>query len=300
MSTNKAVAPKKADIANHLAADLREVYLHAFDDFAIDAGDVVDSEYSAGRINNRYARELLGVLVNAELLSIQDVNGETDVWQVATPGTSDNHQRNEAEAAIDAWLAEHKMYITQANKTPTPQKEKPVTAAKPTVGFKQCLCQCGSNVPPKSNYKPGHDARHAGSIGRTLAALDPVERALSTVLDLLPTDALRQKALGIEATAREKAGKKAAKADGKTVHISQVVKEASAAYIAEQKAKPTFVEGKVKIGRRAFPARKWEGGTMEVNENQDGSGEWRDTDLTDAQVASFAEIITEPIDTATT
>src|SRR4051812_7886730 len=38
--------------------------------------------------------------------------------------------------------------------------------------FRSCACGCGENVAPKRQYRPGHDARHAGQIARALIAND--------------------------------------------------------------------------------------------------------------------------------
>lgn len=281
--------PTGEQIQKHLADDLRKVYLQAYDDFAIDPGDVTTQHPD---INSRYARELLGVLTNANMLSIQDVNGEQDVWQVATPGTLDSHTREEAEAAIDAWLKQHDLNIALAQPSKsTPKKEKSVSeSASPE--FKHCLCGCGANVPSKTNYRPGHDARHAGQIGREIAAnytVDGFDRR--TLLDALPTDALKRKAEGVAETAIKKAEAKS---------TNREARSRAAADKAQAKAAsgPAFVEGKIRIGRRMFPARKYEGGVIEVNQNQDGDGKWYEpADLTPAQFDSFKPIVTEPIDT---
>lgn len=38
--------------------------------------------------------------------------------------------------------------------------------------FKLCRCGCGEAVAPKREYRPGHDARHAGQIARALIEND--------------------------------------------------------------------------------------------------------------------------------
>lgn len=276
--------PTGQQIQAHLADDLRFVYLLAFDSFAIDAGDVVTA--SESRINNRYSRELLAVLTQANLLSLQDVNGEQDVWQVANPGTYDGNTREDAEAVIDAWLKQHDLAIATA-KVPTPQKEKSVTEKPATnVEFAHCRCGCEANVPPKSWYKPGHDARHAGIVGRAIAAqvaTPGFDRR--TLLDALPSDSLKAKAEGIAETAIKKAEAKAARKAERGEKVEPAPKTAP------------YAEGKIKVARKAFPARKYEGGVWEVNENQDGTGKWIETELTDAQQRSFVEVVTEAIDT---
>ncbi|MEO5981872.1 MAG: helix-turn-helix domain-containing protein [Pedococcus sp.] len=62
---------------------------------------------------------------------------------------------------------------------------------------RMCLCGCGSSA--LLQYQPGHDARHAGEVGRELAtagaSLTPEKR--EAILQALPSDALRAKALKI-------------------------------------------------------------------------------------------------------
>ncbi|MGY1751162.1 hypothetical protein [Modestobacter sp. SYSU DS0511] len=62
-------------------------------------------------------------------------------------------------------------------------REQPLVAS--------CRCGCGEQVGRRSNYRPGHDARHASQIGRAMIAAgaeDPV------LLAELPSEALREKA----------------------------------------------------------------------------------------------------------
>ena len=62
-----------------------------------------------------------------------------------------------------------------------------------------CACGCDMRVASRrSRYRPGHDARHAGQIGRLLASLlaGPMEPAdqVDRLLAGLPTDELKAKA----------------------------------------------------------------------------------------------------------
>jgi hypothetical protein len=57
-----------------------------------------------------------------------------------------------------------------------------------------CLCGCGAVVGRGSRYRPGHDARHAGQVGRQIASADGDGTHL---LAALPSEALRAKASGI-------------------------------------------------------------------------------------------------------
>lgn len=78
----------------------------------------------------------------------------------------------------------------------TPAKPtKPVEVTTETVKAKverpACRCGCGETTSGGS-YRPGHDARHAGKVGRAIAAGgDPVSLTAA-----LPTEALVKKALG--------------------------------------------------------------------------------------------------------
>ena len=55
-----------------------------------------------------------------------------------------------------------------------------------------CRCGCGEQATrPTALYRPGHDARHAGAVGRALIAAGHADPAL---LDALPSQALRAKA----------------------------------------------------------------------------------------------------------
>ena len=54
-----------------------------------------------------------------------------------------------------------------------------------------CTCGCGEQIGPRATYRPGHDARHAGVVARSIAA-DP--KQTKTLLLTLPSPALRAKA----------------------------------------------------------------------------------------------------------
>ncbi|MGW9168705.1 hypothetical protein [Agromyces sp. NPDC055658] len=69
---------------------------------------------------------------------------------------------------------------------------KATAASKPQTGSTaECLCGCGGTVSTKANYKPGHDARHAGTVARAIVENPKQAKAL---LATLPSDALRAKA----------------------------------------------------------------------------------------------------------
>jgi hypothetical protein len=84
----------------------------------------------------------------------------------------------------------------QAPKAPAPQ------AAPEGI---PCHCGCGSTAKPGRSYLPGHDARHAGQIGRALAAKAPGAEAAR---DALPA-ALKAKAERFAANRAAEATRKA-------------------------------------------------------------------------------------------
>lgn len=77
--------------------------------------------------------------------------------------------------------------------------------AKPTEP-QACRCGCKlQTIRPEALYLPGHDARHAGRVGRALIA-NPND---TSQLDQLPTDALKAKARGMVAKVEQQAAEKA-------------------------------------------------------------------------------------------
>lgn len=266
-------------IAKTARDDIKAVYLHAFDSFATTPSDVADSVESISNI--RYARELIGVLTNQSLLTVQDVNGEEDVWQVANPGTYDDHTREEAEQVINEWLdkamplPEYNPNHNVNNPNRPSQKEKSMNTttatpkAKPApkeITFHKCGCGCDANIAGKAMYKPGHDARHAGEVARQIVAARPQGRAaLDALLAVLPTDALQRKAEGL-------ADLWIAKADAKQKREDERLAKAA----AKQEAKPEWTDTEpVTVGKVTYPARLHRDGvTVERNSKKDGSGKW--------------------------
>lgn len=136
------------------------------------------------------------------------------------------------------------------------------TAAKKTTTEQatvQCACECGeATQSAKSNYRPGHDARHASNVGRFLATSDDAE-ANNRALANLGSDKLLAKALAMDSRLRALATAKAER-------------EAKKASKPAKAAKWTDAEP-VKVGRWAYPART-NGKTTQRNERRDGSGSW--------------------------
>lgn len=145
--------------ATHTPA-LRATFLAAFDNFSTDPSEIATLPEVG---NVRYARELLGVLVQAGLLEDSYVNGAEQVWQVVNPGTYDSATREQAEAVIDQWL-EANVDVALGNAKPKAARRTGTASKRNPAALPLCLCGCGT--PGKSDYRPGHDARHAGNLAR--------------------------------------------------------------------------------------------------------------------------------------
>lgn len=116
--------------------------------------------------------------------------------------------------------------------------------------FRNCACGCGEKVASKTNYRPGHDARHASTLARAAVGTGP-----SFARDLfkaLPSPALQAKASAMLGRLEAKAAK------------------------PSKSAKATeWREGIVMVGRWDYPARQDNHGErVERNTKRDGSGEW--------------------------
>ena len=93
---------------------------------------------------------------------------------------------------------------------PAPEKGKPAAtpASAPKPAPANCACGCGKpTITAKAVFLSGHDARHAGNVGRGLAAGDA--SAVEAFAALSPR--LQAKAEGVRATAERKANEKAAR-----------------------------------------------------------------------------------------
>lgn len=77
----------------------------------------------------------------------------------------------------------------------TNKKNENKTEAKPTPTLAVCGCGCGEHVAKGRTFRPGHDARHAGNVGRALA-VDPKDATAKVQFDGL-SPALQAKADGV-------------------------------------------------------------------------------------------------------
>jgi hypothetical protein len=237
------------------ATELRETYLTTYGSFAVSPSDIAELD-SVGNV--RFARELLGTLVQAGLIT-ESEGDEGTVWQ--TVPTYDEMDETEAEARIDAWLND----TTKENTMNTATKTRPAANTK-DEGFHACYCGCGENVPAKSYYRPGHDARHAGMIGR-LVAEDKDESHFND----LPSERLVLKAKGITIKALEK-------------QQAKIDREAAREEAKAAKTGPEFVEGTLQVGKNERIGRKFKDGKIEY---MDAKGEWKPASK--AAAATFEE-----------
>jgi hypothetical protein len=123
--------------------------------------------------------------------------------------------------------------------------ENQTPAAKATnakaVTTRRCNCGCGeATSSSKTQYKPGHDARHAGSVARDLAAfwINGGEGTKHSMLDELPSPKLQAKATAMAKRIVEQVAEKAAKAARKPA-----TKKASTAADKKAAAKLDQTEG---------------------------------------------------------
>lgn len=228
------------------AADLKRVYQTIFDAFAISTSEIADTLKG---INTRYARELCGALQQGNLITLTEDGEGSEAWQTNDPGTYDSHEWAEAEKIIDNWLGV---------KPPSPLNATSSKGASPRSSLKSgatgphpCACGCGEVLHTRSVYRPGHDARHAGAVGRQVAR-EVMETGggaadLETDADrfaVLPSDALRAKALRI---ANKELGTLMRQGKNRTL---------------TRNTKPAYVEGIVKVGKNERPARRYKDGKV--------------------------------------
>ncbi|WP_427115603.1 hypothetical protein [Pseudarthrobacter scleromae] len=152
---------------------------------------------------------------------------------------------------------------------------KTQTTASKTItdrnGSGNCLCGCGELVLTmgRSLYKPGHDARHAGNLGRLVA-----ETGDDSLLAQLPTPALRAKAETVANNARAKAQ---AKADREAARAAKKAAKAEAPQVADDDDDEDLLPiSEIKVGRWTYPVRRdpADREQLQRNERRDGSGNW--------------------------
>lgn len=112
------------------------------------------------------------------------------------------------------------------------------TTGDKTVTIKKCACGCGGNVPSKSLYKMGHDAKHAGMVGREAgSAKVNGDKDWKKILNQLPTANLQTKAIGIATNHADRLLAKLEREEAKAK--AEADKKAKAAKAEAAKAKST-------------------------------------------------------------
>lgn len=118
------------------------------------------------------------------------------------------------KTATPAKTARSTRKATPAKKTPARPTGKPAEAPAAKPAPANCGCGCGApTITAKAVFLSGHDARHAGVIGRALAANPTDEAALASLARMSPV--LQAKTNAITKTALAKVAKKAAAAKAK-------------------------------------------------------------------------------------
>lgn len=251
-------------------ATLRDTYLHAFRVNGTYPTDVVDNVEAV--TNVRFARELLGVLDRLSLVTEEEVDNDTVqgyIWQpVLSP---DSATDEDAEQEFDAVLAQaltadlNDTPHVPTNPTDDPAPAAPTTKRDPNpANLPSCLCGCGTVIQSrKGMYRPGHDARHAGNIGRALMEAGRID---SDLLEKLPTDKLRDKAIAMFNKNNERKVTKVQAAQAKEPQVAP-------------EPEPTDdVEGVVKVGRVEYPAKRHPDGSITRCTTKDGKGKYVSVD----------------------
>jgi hypothetical protein len=72
--------------------------------------------------------------------------------------------------------------VAKGNKAVAPSKDQPETKAPAAPVAVACGCGCGQTANLGRQYRPGHDARHAGAVGRMVAeGKDGAQEALAAL-----------------------------------------------------------------------------------------------------------------------
>lgn len=256
MSVTAAHPPAKAKIQQHAAEDLKSAFLFAYNHAPVTIVEVVDS----CRFNTRYAREILGTLTHAELLTEENNDADGgDVWYYneetfTKSGLADNEIS--AEELINNWLVEHG--LTQRAAPPSPPTATSPRSSKPSkrsIPGSDCLCGCGRAT--KGNFAPGHDAKMAGEVARNIAKTGDMLLA-----DQLPTPQLREKARAHARRLMEKGGDPVTTPDPKPGGLVINAPESDPTETDMERAlrtgaiEPIYTYGVVKIGKNRFAARR--------------------------------------------
>jgi hypothetical protein len=233
--------------------DLRAVYLHIHGSAIVDTIPELATDL---KLKRTYVKELIGVLethadrdgnpfVHVNLPAGEGSN-DTPHDYYSTTHTVDDHTNEDAQHWFDEHWPVLDPQIVKSVQDLQPAAERP-TRDKNPANLPECRCGCGEICNRGRNYRPGHDARHAGDIARQIANHDPDGDTRNVWLNKLPTDALRIKADNMADGLLRKAAAK--------THATRSKMEKQGKSVDEIE-KVQFVSGKVKIGRNSFDAEQ--------------------------------------------
>lgn len=260
--TNSRQQDHRLKIQRGTHQDLRNAFL------AVHASSIVmDIPELAADLNikRQYAKELMETLTKMEIGGNPLVHINARVGEAGNDGahdlystfyTSDDKSSLEMEQLFDKAFPAPTEPIATNPKVAAPRTPRSATPPPNPADLPLCMCGCEFPVTNrKRNYKPGHDARHAGRIAREVAA-----GGLRSLIGELPTQPLRNKAEAMADRLIAKAGGKSTPVPGEDpashqpsdVPLAEIVAKVSKEFI-----KPVeFISGEVKIGRWKYPAEK--------------------------------------------
>jgi hypothetical protein len=153
-------------------------------------------------------------------------------------------------------------------------------------------CKCGCKNPvnhPESIFRPGHDARFAGSIARQIV-LSSIEtedgrNRREALFNTVPSAALQNKVMTMVFNLEAKADAKASRAARRSTKADDTVSALPPAAMVRVIENPTEAQraegaaadpttGTAKVGRWDYPAYQNADGTTQRNTSRDGSGQW--------------------------
>lgn len=205
----EACARKTADDPESLdgiGVDVYNILYTTFTEFAVSAEELV-AMLSDLRDPSR-VEDILAAAENLGIIAMTQPNGIGPFFAQTVEMSIDTHTSSDWGTYIATRVGDVITAYLALQTAPEPVK---------TAGT--CRCGCG-NAPrrPGRTYLPGHDARHAGIVGRAVAGLQEAapDADISHLLAELPSENLQLKAMRIAATALAKAAKKATKKAAKS------------------------------------------------------------------------------------
>lgn len=200
--------------------DLNSLFISIFETFSLHPENVVELPWPT-----TYTRQMLATLVKAGLVHTEEADDGT-YYQCLH--TYDEINVDEAQRQFDEWF--------DNNATSTEGTSMTTTASTRTAKSATLTpCYCGCKGMSKGFYLPGHDARHAGQVGRAIAANYTTKGFdRRTLLNDLPSEKLVAKAERIAETAIAKIEKKAKPSVKEDEH--GIVKVGKTEYVAVREA----------------------------------------------------------------